>query len=179
MTTTFIPFTIAGSFGGEQDAQFCIATIDIQDLERILEAARFIKHYQEKHGGFCNFDHCASQPIKFLSEFPDGHGFGMHLDEDPYGIQEFPVILPGFAEAKDAFTKDAEEQNRFQRTEATGFVISLHGGVRIRGYEKHGDAELHSEDILPLIIHHLESTYPDSSAIITMALRSVFPHPDA
>jgi hypothetical protein len=59
----------------------------------------------------------------------------------------------------------------------TGLRISHHGGVRIRGYEKHCDELLVSDDILPLIINHLETQYPDTSFAMVSRLRSLFIQP--
>lgn len=177
MPTTLTPFTIAGTFGGEQDSRYALVTIGLPELEAILEIAPILKAFQEKHGGFTNLDHCAGQEIEFLESFPTGHGFGMALDEDPWDV-DFPVILPGYAECKEAFFKAAADEKCVRGAEATGLHISLHGGVRIRGYEKHDETELMSEDILPLIIRHLESTCEIPSMAIVSRLRSIFPYPD-
>lgn len=169
------PIHILTYLGGEQDAQFAIVRITSDELTAIYEACRFLTTYQAGNGGYCTLHHCGNQHIEFIKDFPEGFGFGLDLDADPYLHSDTPVILPGYAELEESFLAACESGGHSIRSASTGFAISLHGGIGVRGYEKHCDELLHSFDIAPAITAHLAATYPDDLCMVPF-FQKTFPN---
>ena len=168
------PIHILTYLGGEQDAQFAIVRITAEELTAIDEACRFLTTYQAGNGGYCTLHHCGNQHIEFLKDFPEGFGFGLDLDEDPYLHSIEPVILPGYAELEESFLAACESGGHAIRCESTGLAITLHAGISVRGYQKHCDELLHSCDIAHAIRDHLTATYPDDLTM-TPFFQKTFP----
>lgn len=156
------PFTIlACMYPGEaHPANFATFTVTLSDLEAIRDTARILKTHTAMHGGYSTLHHCGNQAIDFIKKFPEDFDFGIPADHVlPWDLIDGTIPFPEYA-AKSTEFHDHNKGKHLCHTESTGLSISLHGGVRIRGYCKNSDNLLVSDDILPLIVLRLETTHP-------------------